>query len=162
MSVSPRTCWAVSLIRGEGADSAARTRFSWKKANPQDAFDAMNHIDTQMGLFNVPKALGDVYLRDLIPPSGLIQFPEGMPDMFDDPAGIPAPPPGARLEVARYPGCINWRILVRALLIKTEGEAAPLISTGRPSRRLRTPRCARTRSLHRGVLKRAYTFVQRA
>lgn len=85
-----------------------------------------------MGLFNVPEALGAVYLRDLIPPSGLIQFPEGMLDIFDDPAGIPAPPRGARLQMARYLDCINWRIPVRALLIKTEGEAAPLIGNGPP------------------------------
>lgn len=99
------------------------------------AFDVVNPDDSFAGVINVPPVLDTMLLRDLVPPSGLLQFPETMRDLFGDPSGKHAPHPGARLKVAQWPGCLDWRTPRRALLIKTEGGVVCRRRGARPSRR---------------------------
>lgn len=122
MRESTSVFWAL-----EGAYELARNRSSWKRKNFASAFDTTNRENSNTGVINVPPVLGIVLLRDIVPLVGLLQFPESMRDSSSDPSGKQATLPGARLEVASWSGCLDWRIPKRALVVNMEGEVVPLI-----------------------------------
>lgn len=69
----------------------------------------LNRHDSFTGLYNAPSVPGTATLRDLAPPPGTMQFPEALRDMYDDTPNRPAPPHGAKLDAASWPGCMDWR-----------------------------------------------------